>query len=106
MPSTQQQIIEQAKFAYSPLGKAFEKQTKKIEDQGKKQIDALADLKPMKIKPREPKPNEYSDYFLNKMMEIQEFYEPTDFYYLIFNFKDLRIPSISFFKFKTPVNIF
>ena len=106
LPSTQQQMIEQAKFAYSPLGKAFQKQTKTIEDQGKKQIDALADLKPMEIKPREPKPNEYSDYFLNKMMEIQEFYEPTDFYYLIFNFKDLRIPSISFFKFKTPVNIF
>ena len=30
------QIIEQAKFSLvSPLGKAFEKQTKKIEDQGK-----------------------------------------------------------------------
>ena len=28
----QQQIIEQAKFTYSPLGKAFEKQTKTIED--------------------------------------------------------------------------
>ena len=36
LPSTQQQIIEQAKFTYSPLGKAFEKQTKAIEDQGKK----------------------------------------------------------------------
>ena len=30
--SNQQQIIEQAKFTYSPLGKAFEKQTKTIED--------------------------------------------------------------------------
>ena len=30
-------IIEQAKFAYSPLGKAFEKQTKTIENQGEKQ---------------------------------------------------------------------
>ena len=30
------QTIEQAKFVYSPLGKALEKQTKKIEDQGKK----------------------------------------------------------------------
>ena len=30
------QIIEQAKFTYSSLGKAFEKQTKTIEDQGKK----------------------------------------------------------------------
>ena len=36
VPSNQQQIIEQAKFSYSPLGKAFEKQIKTIEDQGKK----------------------------------------------------------------------
>ena len=28
LPSNQQQIIEQARFTYSPLGKAFEKQTK------------------------------------------------------------------------------
>ena len=32
LPSNQQQITEQAKFSYSPLGKAFEKQTKTIED--------------------------------------------------------------------------
>ena len=36
LPSNQQQIIEQAKFTYSPLGKAFEKQIKTIEDQGGK----------------------------------------------------------------------
>ena len=36
LPSNKQQIIEQAKFTYSPLGKAFEKQTKTIEDQEKK----------------------------------------------------------------------
>ena len=41
----QQQIIEQTKFTYSPMGKAFEKQIKTIEDQGKKQIDALESLK-------------------------------------------------------------
>ena len=35
LPSNQQQIIEQAKFTYSPLGQAFKKQTKTIEDQGK-----------------------------------------------------------------------
>ena len=46
LPSNQQQIIEEAKFTYSPLGKAFEKQTKPIEDQGKKQVDALESLKP------------------------------------------------------------
>ena len=30
LPSNQQQIIEQAKFIYSPLGKAFEKQIKQL----------------------------------------------------------------------------
>ena len=35
LPSNQQQIIEQARFTYSPLGKAFKKQTETIEDQGK-----------------------------------------------------------------------
>ena len=45
LPSNQQQIIEQAKFTYSPLGKVFEKQIKTIEDQEEKQIDALKDLK-------------------------------------------------------------
>ena len=37
LPSNQQQMIEQAKFTYSPLGKAFERQRKTIEDQGKNQ---------------------------------------------------------------------
>ena len=45
LPSSQQQIIEQAKFTYSPLGKAFEKQAKTIEDQGKKQVKAIQDNK-------------------------------------------------------------
>ena len=45
LPSNQQQIIEQAKFTYSPLGKAFEKQIKAIEDQGQKQIETLNAIK-------------------------------------------------------------
>ena len=36
LPSDQSRIIEQAKFIHSPLGKAFEKQIKIIEDHGKK----------------------------------------------------------------------
>ena len=43
LPSDKQQIIEQAKFTYSPLGRAFEKQIKTIEDQGEKQIKAIQD---------------------------------------------------------------
>ena len=45
LPSNQQQIIQQAKFTYSPLGKALEKQIKTIEDQGEKQVVALTALK-------------------------------------------------------------
>ena len=43
LPSNQQQIIQQAKFNYSPLGKAFEKQIKTIKDQGEKQVKAIQD---------------------------------------------------------------
>ena len=45
LPTNQQQIIEQPKFTYSPLGKAFEKQVKTIEDQGERQVEVLKDLK-------------------------------------------------------------
>ena len=56
LPSSQQQIIEQDKFTYSPLGKTFEKQIKIIKDQGKKQADALENLKPkQETKPTEDK---------------------------------------------------
>ena len=43
LPSNQQQIIQQAKFAYSPLRKAFEKQIKTIKDQEEKQVKAIQD---------------------------------------------------------------
>ena len=36
LASNQQQIMEETKFTYSPLGEAFEKQMKTIEDQGEK----------------------------------------------------------------------
>ena len=47
LPSNQQQKIDQAKFTYSPLGKAFEKKTT-IEDQGKNQMKASQDKRPIK----------------------------------------------------------
>ena len=43
LPPNQRRVIEPAKFPYSPLGKAFEKETKIIEEQGKK-IEALKAL--------------------------------------------------------------
>ena len=44
LPTNQQQIIQQAKFNYSPLGEALEKQIKTIKDQGEKQVVALESL--------------------------------------------------------------
>ena len=66
LPSNKQQIIEQAKFTYSPLGKAFEKQIKTIEDQGEKQIKAIQDNKKQLISD-----NDYKDKLLiSKQREI------------------------------------
>ena len=41
LPSNQKQMIEQAKFTYSPLGKAFEEQIKTIEEQREKHIKPI-----------------------------------------------------------------
>ena len=60
-PSNQQQIIEQARFTYSPLRKAFERQIKTNKDQGQKHVDALESLKPKEqTKPIEDKSNNQS----------------------------------------------
>ena len=41
LSSNQRKIIEQVNFAYSPLEKSFEKQTKMIGKQGEKQIKSI-----------------------------------------------------------------
>ena len=43
--SNQRRVIKQTKFAYSPLGKAFEKQTKTIENKEEKQLKAIEDCR-------------------------------------------------------------
>ena len=94
-PSNQQQIIEQAKITYSPVGKAFEKQIKTIEDRGKKQVDALKNLKPIKRSKAityddddhddddddeslEQKKETYNKILDEKLDEIQELSRETD----------------------------
>ena len=72
LPSNQQQIIEQAKFTYSPLGKAFEKQIKTIEDQEEKQIDAL-NLSEPKKQLVSVNDNDYEDKLLHS--KEQEMFE-------------------------------
>ena len=63
LPSNQKQIIEQAKFTYSPLAKAFEKQTKTVEDQGEKQIKAIQSNKQQLIS---------DDAYKNKLLILKE----------------------------------
>ena len=45
LPFNQKQMTQKAKFTYSPLGKAFEKQIKTLKIKEKKPTDALKDLK-------------------------------------------------------------
>ena len=78
LPSNQQQITEQAKFTYSPLGKAFEKQTKTIEDQEQKQVEALNTLKSNKqltiedVIPKNTLNNDEAKNELDKIKEIEK----------------------------------
>ena len=72
LPSDQQQIIEQAKFTYSPLGKAFEQQIKIIKDQGEKQVEALSNLKPdnEKLTIKKHASNDEDTPYISKQKEI------------------------------------
>ena len=79
LPSNQKQIIEQAKFTYSPLGKAFEKQIRTIEYQEEKQVKALNTLKSgnnkLKIENVIPKivfANDEAKEEFNKIKEIEK----------------------------------
>ena len=78
LPSNQQQIIEQAKFTYSPLEKAFEKQIKTIEDQGKKLVEALNTLKSNNqltsedVIPKNALNNDEAEKELDKIKEIEK----------------------------------
>ena len=90
LPSNKQQIIEQAKFEYSYLGKAFEKQVKAIEYQGKKQTEALENLGLKEI--TQDKPIKYSNYFNNELAKIRKNVEPVNFYDLIYYYKGSNEP--------------
>ena len=110
LPSNQQQIIERAKITYSPLGKAFEKQIKTIEDQGKKQVDALKVLEPKASKSgSNNKPvitkEIYDKIFEERMDEILKMREKIDFSNLTYNFKG-QTASINFGKFEGPMYIY
>ena len=103
LPSNQQQIIEQAKFTYSPLGKAFEKQIKTIEDQGQKQVDALKDLKPKAIEGESNDKSKVSVIFNDLINErnkvMNELYDSADYNNLKFKYVDSeKNKDVSFYE--------
>ena len=114
LPSNQQQIIEQAKFTYSLLGKAFEKQTKTIEDHGKKQVEALENLKPLEGSKAvkydgeslEQKQKTYSKLFDMKLDEIQELCSEIDYKNLNYDFRMKASGSINFTGYNGPFTLF
>ena len=87
LPSNQQQIIQQAKFNYSPLGKVFEKQRKTIEDQGEKQVKAIQDNQLVNIENYDYKNKVlfskereiFKDIYNKKLDEIEEMNNKIDY---------------------------
>ena len=103
LPSNQQQIIEQAKFTFSPLRKAFEKQIKTIEDQGKKHVETLSTLKSNKqlttedVIPKKALNNDEAKKELHKIKEIEKnvdkeklIYETDEYTYSFKNFQTIK----------------
>ena len=88
------------------MGKAFEKQIKKIEDQGQKQIDALKDLKQKEeTKPIVDKPNNQSKAtaIINDLINIRKkimskLYDSVDYNNLKFEYIGLT-KDVSFYEY-------
>ena len=95
------------------MGKAFDKQIKTIEDQGKKQVDALKNLKPVERSKAityddeslEQKQETYNKLFDEKLDEIQELSREIDYKNLNYNFTTKVSGSINFIKFKGPFSL-
>ena len=95
LPPNQQQIIEQAKFTYSPLGKVFGKQIKTIKVQGEKQAKALENLRDqekqvdniriIKISYYTQKNEKFLRIFEKRVNKIEDLTKTIDSNNLIFN---------------------
>ena len=104
LSSNQQQILEQARFTYSPLGKTFKKQIKTIEDQGKKQVDALNTLKSnnqLTIEEVIPKTSLNNDEGKKELDKIKEIEKNVDREKLIYGTNDCTYSFRNFQTIKT-----
>ena len=97
LPSSNQQIIKQARFTYSPLQKAFDKQINTIKDQGEKQIKTLKSIKKLSVEdviPNSAFATDEANEELNKIKEIEKNVNREKLFYKsnknTYNFKDFR----------------
>ena len=109
LPSNQRQIIEQSISNFVYLGKTFEKQTKTIENQGEKQINALENRVEKKFSDTGQKSiaslfskdflNEEVTYELNEIVEMENRLNRDNLIYKTGNKKKSK--TYDFQKFKT-----
>ena len=96
----QRKVTEQAKFTYSPLGKAFNKEMKTIKDQGEKQIkileehekqlvksNAFAEKKKEKSMPLDNQKEIFYNLEVEKTGEIEQLHNKGNFQNLIYHSK-------------------
>ena len=113
LPPDHRRVIEQATFAYSPLRKSFEKQTKMIEDQGEKQIKTLEEYGKKLIKSRGEKDSlellkqkEIFDDLVNvRMFEMNKLSKGIDFNNLTYYYTSKNARKY-FVHFKGPLIIY
>ena len=94
------------------MGKAFEKQIKTIEDQGKKQVDALEKLKTKEIKPIEDKPNNqlkaatiFNELISKRKELMNKLYDSVDYNNLKFEYVG-PTKDVSFYEYKDSKELF
>ena len=99
--SDQGRIIEKPKFIYSPLGSAFEKQTKTSKEKGKKQIKALEEHGKQLIKSGSEKhslellrqKNFFDELVNERKLEINKSSEEIDFNNLTYYYTGKNSPK-------------
>ena len=95
--SNQRQIIEQAKLAYSPLGKAFEKQTEK-QVGSIKSLHSYNKLKQIKSIFLENLMNDLILTTLKEIVELQDINKKDDL-----NYRSKRWKTYNFCKYSLPI---
>ena len=97
--SNQRQVIEQAKFTNSPLGKAFKKQTRIIVEQGREQNEAIKVHGKQLLKSSSEKESLllfeiFSEFSNERIKKIQYLSKQIDFNNLTYYFKGKSGPKV------------